>query len=278
MESSERVGDIELHPLCALWPAMQASELDELAAAIGSQGLLEPIMMMGDKVLDGRHRLQACFRTGTEPRFETFQGDERAAAEYVVSRNARRRHLNAAQRADIVLKVFGWKKRDGTVIMPDGVDEAPVATAVEMADVAGVSTKTIERRRAVVEEEKNEDQAGPTEATKAPPETTPRLTPKQQLEHDLKQAYEQIDELQSSLDTLNADFELIKEAVDGDVEKKLKEQRAVIVALAQSRDEFQTKAADLQGELNGRNNRLKNLQQLFNAQDWDALSKFRVVT
>ena len=279
MASTERVGEMELHPLCALWPAMQASELDELAASIGAQGLLDPIMMLDGKVLDGRNRLQACYRTGTQPRFETFEGDARAAAEYVVSRNARRRHLNAKQRADIVLKVFSWKKSDGTVVVPDGNAEAPLATSVEMADVAGVSPRTIVRRRAVAEAEQSDgDAGGDDDVEPAPAPAEPKLTPKQQLEHDLAQAYDQINELQESLDTLSADFKLIKEAVDGDVEQKLKEQRAMIVALAHSRDEFQTKAADLQGQLNARTNRLKHLQQLINAQDWDALAKLSVVT
>lgn len=57
----------------------------ELRADIAANGLLAPITLYEDKVLDGWHRYNACGATGTEPRFRVFEGDEEAARQFVVT-------------------------------------------------------------------------------------------------------------------------------------------------------------------------------------------------
>ena len=50
----------ENHPTSSLFPLMGKSKLDELAANIKENGLLESIELYEGLVLDGRNRLAAC--------------------------------------------------------------------------------------------------------------------------------------------------------------------------------------------------------------------------
>lgn len=89
----------KFHPAAGLFPMMGEEELRELAADILDNGLYEPIVLIGEKVLDGRNRLLACEIAQIEPVFREFEGDNPYA--YVVSRNIHRRNLTASQRAAI---------------------------------------------------------------------------------------------------------------------------------------------------------------------------------
>lgn len=95
---------MENHPVSDLFPLMPADELRALAEDIKTNGLLFPIVILDDMVLDGRNRLAACESTGVEPRFETFAGDDPLA--YVVSSNLLRRHLGYDQRVGLALKLL----------------------------------------------------------------------------------------------------------------------------------------------------------------------------
>jgi hypothetical protein len=92
----------ENHAAADLFPMMTPPELKDLADDIQANGLLEPIVLLGGKVLDGRNRLAACEVAGVEPRFETWSGSSPTA--YVLSKNLHRRHLSVSQ-----LGVIGMK-------------------------------------------------------------------------------------------------------------------------------------------------------------------------
>lgn len=57
------------HPAASLFPLLSGDEFKDLAADILDRGLLNPIVMHGGEVLDGRNRLIACIAAGVEPRF-----------------------------------------------------------------------------------------------------------------------------------------------------------------------------------------------------------------
>jgi len=95
---------LEVHPAAAEFPMLPQDELDELAADIKEQGLLEPIVLDKDgQVLDGRNRLAACEIAQVEPRFTTYEGS--AETSYIVAKNINRRHLSQGQRAMILAKI-----------------------------------------------------------------------------------------------------------------------------------------------------------------------------
>lgn len=87
-----------VHPACESVPLMSQEEFDGLARSVAERGLSLPIMLTTDRLLlDGRHRLLACYETGTEPLFEVWAGDD--PWDEVFSLNADRRHLSVGQRA-----------------------------------------------------------------------------------------------------------------------------------------------------------------------------------
>lgn len=88
-----------LHPICNIFPALGEAELEELAADIKANGLLEPVILYDDKILDGRNRQEACRRAGVPLRTVDWVDPGCGPTAWVVSRNLRRRHLTAQERA-----------------------------------------------------------------------------------------------------------------------------------------------------------------------------------
>lgn len=77
----------------------------QLVDDIRQHGQLEPITLHEGKVVDGAHRYRACCDLGIEPK--TRQWDGRGSlVEYVVSMNARRRHLTPSQAAVVALDIL----------------------------------------------------------------------------------------------------------------------------------------------------------------------------
>ena len=89
----------EFHRYCNLLPEMPETELAELTADIQSNGLINPIILYENQILDGKHRYKACLAADIEPAFTEFIGDDEKALNYVISQNVKRRNLNMGQRA-----------------------------------------------------------------------------------------------------------------------------------------------------------------------------------
>lgn len=90
---------LEPHEIATLFPSMSQVDLDHLRESIQAQGQLEEILLFEGKILDGRHRYQACLELGIEPRFREFEGTAQDAFAYSVALNLSRRHLTTVQRA-----------------------------------------------------------------------------------------------------------------------------------------------------------------------------------
>jgi hypothetical protein len=101
-KSSTPATPLEFHPLANMFPLLEGKEFDELVDDIKKNGQRDPIVLFGGKILDGRNRYRACFKTGVEP--ETVKGDTWVGdpAAYVISVNARRRHLKPAEKRKII--------------------------------------------------------------------------------------------------------------------------------------------------------------------------------
>jgi len=96
---------MEFHEIADLFPMMQPNELQDLVDDIKQNGLIEPIVLYEDKILDGRNRFLACGEAGVKPHYEYYKGDQPVS--YVVSKNLHRRHLTGSQKAGV-----GWKLKD----------------------------------------------------------------------------------------------------------------------------------------------------------------------
>jgi len=91
----------EAHELSKIIPKMSDDEYQKLKLDIRENGFDEerPIYLFEDKILDGRHRYQACKELKVEPEFKEFKGE--SAVIFVISANIHRRHLTASQLAVI---------------------------------------------------------------------------------------------------------------------------------------------------------------------------------
>lgn len=107
--------DLEYHSLANVFNLLDGDEFAELVEDVKAFGLIEPIALLDGEILDGRNRYRACKAACIEPEFYAFSESEEIyngfdgnyrfmgaldnPVAYVVSRNIKRRHLNASQRA-----------------------------------------------------------------------------------------------------------------------------------------------------------------------------------
>ncbi|MCM2544867.1 ParB N-terminal domain-containing protein [Burkholderia glumae] len=98
--------ELDLHPLCALFPRLEGVEFDALKADIAANGQRAPIVIHDGQILDGGNRYRACVELGIEPVTTPFDGADLLA--YVLSLNLHRRHLSPGQQAAIVAAATDW--------------------------------------------------------------------------------------------------------------------------------------------------------------------------
>src|SRR5215475_244528 len=60
------------HPICLLIPSADEDELQDLTDDIRAHGLINPIVLFEEMILDGRNRAAACKRAGVAPRYVQF--------------------------------------------------------------------------------------------------------------------------------------------------------------------------------------------------------------
>jgi hypothetical protein len=143
------------HPLSATWGDASKVVAKDLAADIKLHGLREPGVMFENQVLDGWQRYQACLAAGIDFQTVQFEGDFEADQAFVVSKNARRRHLTGGQRATAIVRIYviplaGSNQHE----FKAGGQEAtsrPLKTLDELAKLTGLSRKTIQQGRKLVE-------------------------------------------------------------------------------------------------------------------------------
>lgn len=154
----------KIHPVCKLFPPMNATERRELVEDIKKNGLIEPIVTHGDWIIDGKNRLAACEEAGISPKFSEWDGKGSLVA-FSISKNLKRRNLTASERAVIAaesLPIFqqeakarqesqGERGKEGGRgnAKPLAPKEAKVSgegkATADAAKTAGVSRSTVER-------------------------------------------------------------------------------------------------------------------------------------
>jgi len=148
------------HPICLLVPSADEDELQNLTGDIRAHGLLDPIVLFEQRILDGRNRAAACESAGVAPRYVEFQGTREEALMFVVSHNLKRRHLTKQAIADTLVEAedFNLHYEFGEAATPTDIKmsaEKPKKTASsrELAKAAGgvVSREMINATRKVKE-------------------------------------------------------------------------------------------------------------------------------
>jgi hypothetical protein len=113
---------MKLHKYCALLPRMMDDEFQTLKADIKEHGLLEPVVVYEDAILDGRHRHKICEELEINPDYIQFEslGYNGSALDFVISKH-QRRNLTPDQKAILADKVANLKDGERQVLTNEKV-------------------------------------------------------------------------------------------------------------------------------------------------------------
>jgi hypothetical protein len=137
-----------IHPAAELMPEMLWPEQERLLEDIKANGLQQPIVLLGGRVLDGRHRQELCELPEIKPRYVRLKAaDVPDPVAYVLSANLHRRHLDESQRAMIAAKVMEMRSRANLPASARGNGRARDAAGAAL----NVSGRSVDHARVVRE-------------------------------------------------------------------------------------------------------------------------------
>lgn len=135
------------HQLSAAFPAMSAEDFQSLKDSITEIGVQNPITLFEGMVIDGWHRYTAANELGMDcPVVELGDVDPR---DFVLAQNKARRHTTQAQLAMATTAVYAWRPMGSNQHQARVGTECPPKSTAELAQIAGVSEKTIKQAKAV---------------------------------------------------------------------------------------------------------------------------------
>ena len=138
---------MEYHEIANIFPLMEGTELTELSADIKKNGLIDPIWLYENKILDGRNRYRACQEVGVEPRFQSYPGND--PLQQVISLNLHRRHLNESQRAVVAARLANMQVGDNQY---SGSANMPTLSQSQAAKMLNVSERMVRTVKAIERE------------------------------------------------------------------------------------------------------------------------------
>jgi ParB-like chromosome segregation protein Spo0J len=103
--------DYPFHEVANLFPLMSGSEFGKLCKDIAVNGLLIPIWLHDNQIIDGRNRYNACREVKVEPKFAEWDG-EGSLVGFVVSLNLTRRQLTASQKAAVAHEMLPMLEKE----------------------------------------------------------------------------------------------------------------------------------------------------------------------
>jgi len=261
------------HPLSAAFPAMADDEYQSLKDSISTIGVQNPITLFEGMVLDGWHRYQAAIDVHEDcPAVDL--DDQMDPRDFVLAQNKNRRQINKSQLAMAVAAVYEWVPNGSNRFTGRSAPGADLQkTAVQMAAIAGVGTRTMERAKLVEAkaspEVKQAVKTGIMSVKKAaetvapPPTHKPVLAPLPQPEPELPPeddyteldaAHDQIKELQDQLavacmGSTNTDAHAQAQAMMTDLRHQVTTLEATLKAVKTSRDTLQNENAELRKQV-----------------------------
>lgn len=180
---------MKLHQLCELFPKLDGEAYEALKSDIAVNGLLNPIVMHGDTILDGQNRFRACQELGVSPRFTEFKGDN--ILEFVLAQNLHRRHLTPGQSATIVALAQDWAKaqKSGGIVADSNADT--IATRADKSGTSKRTQATADKLAKEAPELAKKVASGEVTLNKAMKEIEPPKEEEDELGFDPLEAYEQ---------------------------------------------------------------------------------------
>ncbi len=137
----------EHHPLSEMFPIREGS-IESQAEHIKSSGLLQPIVLFEDKILDGRKRQESCRIAKIDPRFTVFKGSTMQAMDYVFGANFPFSNLTQSQRTCVAAAYLDMKTRVTKEIGYTAKDYKPRGRlSVIVAKQFNIGSKALEQAR-----------------------------------------------------------------------------------------------------------------------------------
>ena len=155
MNTVRVISELEIRaPFSSLFP-VEPRMLDALTESMATHGYdpSKPIDVWGDTVVDGHTRVQAALEAGLDrvPVYVHDFADEDAALEYAIRNQRDRRNLPAAELGGYVARALvAVEQRRGGRPKTVPTDTVSPQSASDMADMLGVSERTVKRARAVL--------------------------------------------------------------------------------------------------------------------------------
>ena len=131
----------QIDPCADAFPTMQADDFESLKASILRNGLLDPLLLWNGRVMDGRHRLQACQALGITPHVVELTGSYEAAKSAAFASNINRRHLGIGQRALLAAQLASHKRGQ----TKSAKQAAPALTQEEAARLFAISRDAVQK-------------------------------------------------------------------------------------------------------------------------------------
>ena len=150
---------VRFHEYANLFPMMQGAELDALRDDVRRNGVREPVVMLGDAILDGRNRYMCARDLGMAYPVREFDGDDPLA--FVISANLVRRHLSESQRASIAARIANMDhgqradyRAANLPVLPLSVQAVPQpsVTQADAARMFNVSERSVRAAKQVQED------------------------------------------------------------------------------------------------------------------------------
>ena len=193
-------------------PTMTQEEFEQLKESIRTEGQHYPIIVSETlEVLDGHHRFRACLELDIDPDFEVKHFENKLLEKkFVIEANLRRRHLNNFQLVELAVPLLEIEKalakkqqsqnsqNTSNSPLESTTDNSfsefrPTGKTVEtVAKKAGVSTRTLERGKKIIEKASEDDKQklreGKTSINKVYRDITPpKTTLKTEIDPEISQ-------------------------------------------------------------------------------------------
>lgn len=102
------------HAAADVFPRMRPAEYDGLKADIQANGVQFPIVLHEGRIVDGRHRYQACRELGIDCPTQEWSG-KGSLVGFIYSANKHRRHLDSSQLAMVAAELLPYLEAESKV-------------------------------------------------------------------------------------------------------------------------------------------------------------------
>ncbi len=107
----KKIKRFPIHPLAKEFPTMPNDDCEALREDIFTNGQLVPCLTFKGKIIDGKHRAEACEVLGIAVKTQEWHGKEADLLDFLVSHNLIRRHMTESQRAMWAARVLHPKEK-----------------------------------------------------------------------------------------------------------------------------------------------------------------------